>query len=130
MLSKQEAFNMYESFKIKAEEADNESDFNRLSKMVEVYKAKAGKLALSDIEARRARLEARVSKIYGSFDEWYKWAQSMYIINNEFKVISKALNWTEEMSWESPDEQTALEKVEQLIRWKHYNHFLRNTLQS
>lgn len=75
---------------------------------------------------KEKRLEKIVNKITiqannnggHSFEEWYEWAMSLYIITAEFKVISKAKEWNDEKSWECDDKAGALERIFILIGYK------------
>jgi len=65
------------------------------------------------------------SKYDMDFDEWYEKAKAMYVVTDNFTVISNASNWKEDKTWEFSSKIDALEKVEQLIDWKYYDHFVR-----
>lgn len=69
----------------------------------------------------KARITKKVNQLGHTYDQWYDWATSLYTITSEFKVISSARDWDEEMSWEMPDAPSALEKVEQLVGYKIYD---------
>lgn len=80
-------------------------------------------------ELEKERLQVLKDKIaikwQASFEEWDVWARSLYIIDCEYTVISKARQWNEEVSWANGSEYEALEKVEQLLYYKYYDHFIR-----
>lgn len=82
--------------------------------------AEANKRRLRN-EKRMDNLKARVAKTGMTFDEWLAWAKSLYDITSEFTVVSRAANWSVDMSWDHKEYIDALEKVEQLVRYKDYD---------
>ncbi len=79
----------------------------------------------ADIENRISEHKRRVEAKYGNYDSWFKWAMSQYTISDEYKVVSTACEWKEEMSWQCSCKPEALEKIEQLLKYKEYDHFVR-----
>ena len=79
------------------------------------------------METRLANLKKQIKEYHGlNFDEWLKWAKSLYTITDDFKVVSTAKNWKEEQSWECGCEVAALEKIAKLLQYKEYDHWVRN----
>ena len=77
-------------------------------------------------ERRFNALKSRIEDKYEmDFEEWYERAKAMYVITEKFTVISKACNWKEEKKWKCESKIDAIEKVEQLIDYKYYDHFVR-----
>lgn len=66
-------------------------------------------------------------KEFPDFHEWWKWARTLYSIDENFTVTSSAKNWDPEnpKEWTFGCEADALEKIDTLITWKEYDHFTR-----
>lgn len=64
---------------------------------------------------------------FPDFHEWFKWAKTLYTIDENFTVTSSAKNWDPEnpKEWTFSCEADALEKIDTLITWKEYDHFTR-----
>ena len=91
-------------------------------KLIEIYNRH---LALALIDLRYAKLKGRVTDAGFDYTKWEEWARSLYDISETFLVKSKAKEWKEDMSWQFDDEISCLEKIEQLIGYKYYDHFVR-----
>jgi len=76
-------------------------------------------------DERYKRLKERVQDKYNNFADWLVWAESLYIIHEDFTVESIALKWSEQKTWITSSRIEALEKIEQLINYKEYDHFTR-----
>lgn len=76
-------------------------------------------------EERKSAFRQKIESKYGNYDDWYTWAKTLYSISLDFKVVSLAKEWEEEKSWQFFSNIECLEKVEQLIEWKHYDHHIR-----
>lgn len=87
------------------------------------------KMQIERAEQRRLEeLKTRIeSKYEMDFEEWYQRAKAMYTITDKFTVISNACNWKEEKKWKFNSKIDAIEKVEQLIDYKYYDHFMRKS---
>ena len=74
--------------------------------------------AEAQLQQRKDRLITRVTNSGIKYDDWIKWANSLYDITLEFKVISHAANWKEEKSWLCDSDIGCLERIETLIGYK------------
>jgi hypothetical protein len=74
--------------------------------------------AEAHLQQRKDRLIARVTKSGIEYNNWIEWANSLYEITPEFKVISHAVERKKEMSWECDSDIGCLERIETLIGYK------------
>lgn len=56
-------------------------------------------------------------RLHGYDEEWEAWAKSLYA-DDGIKLISKARDWKDEVSWPYSSEVEKLRKIEQLVKWK------------
>jgi hypothetical protein len=104
-----------------------------LARIDEIFEAErairvAAELAKQLEETRKVRTaqhRVRIEAKYGNYDEWYAKSKALYEITVDFKVISHAAQWEEEKYWLLASNVDCLEKVEQLIDYKYYDHFVR-----
>jgi hypothetical protein len=76
------------------------------------------KAAEALLQQRKDRLITRITNSGIKYDDWIEWANSLYCITSEFKVISYAAKWKEEKSWSCDSEIGCLERIEILIGYK------------
>jgi hypothetical protein len=81
---------------------------------------------IDDIKRREELFKERIAEKYGDYMDWYEWATSHYVIEEDNRVVSKAKKWEEEISWNCGSRIEALEKIKQLVSWREYNTFRRN----
>ena len=77
------------------------------------------------LDQRYTKLQMRIRGHHGSFADWLQWAESLYKIHDDFTVESLAVEWKEEKKWATDSKIEALEKIEQLLMYKEYDHFHR-----
>ena len=98
-------------------------EMEQAAKVAEVRRQK--RIDAERLAATKDRIAAKIEAngSFRSYDDWYKWAMSLYRIDDNFTVHSKARNWNEEdpMYWTCCSEAEALEKIEQLINYKIYD---------
>lgn len=120
-----ELYAQLRTFSNLADKASNDEDKARFTKLKEIYYNKiAGrpererKIAEIDLQQRKDRLIARVTNSGIKYNDWIEWANSLYEITPEFKVISHAAKWKNEMSWQCDSDIGCLERIETLIGYK------------
>lgn len=105
--------------------------FNPMDEEYKVFLEK--QYAERELEERIRAHEDRVKRLFERFDgdykAWLKWALSLYEITEDHTLISNAANWSEEKSWKHSSRIEALEKLEQLVYYKYYDHFIREDRQ-
>jgi hypothetical protein len=79
----------------------------------------ANRLMTEEMQAKEKNF---IAKHVGS--DWWEMAQKLYPIvqnaeTNMYVVTSEAKEWTEGKEWEFTYKYEALEKVQQLVLWKH-----------
>lgn len=103
-----------------------DAEINRLmdefNDMHDVHKIIAARV---QEEAKINGHQKRIADKYGDYNDWFEWATAQYTITPDYKVISNAANWEEEKSWKFNSKSECLEKIEQLVEWKHYDHHVR-----
>lgn len=102
------------------------AEANQLAAEIDAVEvAYAKELEARALKEREENLRRRIGEKFGNYTDWLKWAESLYDITPDFTVVSKARDWEEEKSWCFSDRISCLEKIEQLIYWKEYDHFRR-----
>ena len=83
-------------------------------------------LSEAEVQIRYSRLKDRVVAAGLDYPKWEEWARTLYDISDTFLVTSHAKEWkTLPVAWQFDDEISCLEKIEQLIGYKYYDHFVR-----
>ncbi len=95
---------------------------DQMNAVIEAHDKSIEKRRLAE---REESFKKRIAEKHGNFEDWYKWALSLYYITTDNRVVSNARDWEEERSWACSDRVSCLEKIEQLIDWKEYDHFER-----
>lgn len=91
-----------------------------LKKSTSIYTAEVYGRQLEDanLSLRHHQLVKRVTESNVDYAEWWEWAQSLYSVDSYFRVVSKARDWKEVVSWECDSEIGAKERIEKLIGYK------------
>lgn len=132
-MNSQQLLKQMTTFVSLSERASNPEDKARFDNLVNVYRKQYNdkldeekKEYIEELAERQAKFEARIIEKMGDMDAWLDWANSMYSIeeeNNMLVVRSRAKDW--DKSWSFDHRIECLEKIEQLIGYKIYDHFLR-----
>jgi len=110
------------------EELDKRADL--FTRRLEIEKIAEKKIEEERYQAKLAAFKVDISNKWNfkfdGYEGWLTWAKSLYIIHENFNVESKAVRWSEERVWICENEYEAIEKIEQLLSYKYYDHFKRS----
>lgn len=105
-------------------ELDNRA--NKYTQNEEAIKESERLAVLEEVKAKLKVLKETIAQKWNmSVEDWDSWARSLYIIDDNYTVTSRARQWNDDLSWSFGSEYEAIEKVEQLLNYKYYDHFLR-----
>jgi len=82
-------------------------------------------------ERKLSEAKSRVAKShpdFSSYEDWYQFTKSQYEVDDNYKITSKAREWSDDnpKEWVCGNELEVIEKIEQLMNWREYDHFQRN----
>lgn len=116
-----ECYAQFIKFSEMANNATDDADVARFTKLKGIYLNKFNDLEKKRVADRYDKLKTRIAKHGETYEVWLQWANTLYTITPEFKVISNAVEWKEERSWDCGTEIDCLEKIEQLIGYKEFD---------
>lgn len=111
----------YEKFVELAKQASNDEDRILRTKIANNYLQMWTDAVAKETAEREEKIKNKIIAKGVDYEEWLKWAESLYSINKEGNKVflrSNARDWKEDREWDFNFEIDAKEKRLQLVGWK------------